>query len=621
MEKTANQSLITDLFDNFAVAGPDYRICYIGDSFRKLFEKNNLIEKPEEDTKYILKSKILRESIDRLQEEGDTEFVEADENDIKCLIFSSGHPGGEVIIASDEKVSNISHIKHALQERVKELRCLFDVTVQLESSEPFNIVLSKLTKIIEDGFQYPDKTFVNIIIRDKKYGRTDWHQDSIRSVITSEIELGEGKKGKIYAYLQNDEGFLKEEKSLLDEISGKITRSIERNEKTKDLEKQRKILLAKNEALLRLTEECNQRRQKLRTFFRAITDKIVVIDKEYNIIMSNKDDIGESGKCYKKLFNLDSRCEECPAVETFTTASDQEAEKQMGRNFFMLNAYPIFNSKGDVDRVLEVCKDISDQKILEGQLIQSYKLASLGKLVAGVAHEINNPNTFILGNLKIVQESLKDIFPILDEVYKEKPDLKIARLNYEFFKENINVLVEDMLKGANRTKKIVGDLRNFAKKDEGTLEDTVDINHIIMNNLTITSKQIKKYADLKLDLEPNLPTFRGNINRLEQVLLNLTLNASEAIENGNGFIEIKTSHNKADDEIILTISDNGCGMSEEVVKNIFDPFFTTKRNRGGTGLGLSISYGIIKDHKGSIEVKSSPGEGTKFIIHIPVKSR
>jgi signal transduction histidine kinase len=117
--------------------------------------------------------------------------------------------------------------------------------------------------------------------------------------------------------------------------------------------------------------------------------------------MSNKEEIGDTGKCYQKLFHLQGPCEECPARLTFRSADDASSEREEGDKYLRLMAYPIFGAGQIVDRVLEVCRDITSQKKMESQLLQSYKLASLGKLVSGVAHEINNPNTFILGNLKI----------------------------------------------------------------------------------------------------------------------------------------------------------------------------------------------------------------------------
>jgi signal transduction histidine kinase len=129
---------------------------------------------------------------------------------------------------------------------------------------------------------------------------------------------------------------------------------------------------------------------------------------------------------------------------------------------------------------------------------------------------------------------------------------------------------------------------------------------------------VKRNAQVELELEKGLPSFKGSILKLEQVLSNLILNASEAIDGDDGLIKIATKFDSANKTIILIVSDNGCGMDEKTKKSIFDPFFTTKRNRGGTGLGLSITYGIIKDHGGKIDVESRIGEGTRFIIRIPV---
>ncbi|MGE5497047.1 MAG: ATP-binding protein [Syntrophothermus sp.] len=390
-------------------------------------------------------------------------------------------------------------------------------------------------------------------------------------------------------------------------------------EKTRNLEKQQRILKKKNEALLRLTEECHEKRENLRTVFRAITARIIVIDREYNIMMSNKDEIGDSGKCYAKLFGLSEPCRNCTAHETFESLRDITSERENDEKYYRLSTHPISGVSKSIDRVMEVCRDITDEKRMEAQLIQSYKLASLGKLVAGVAHEINNPNTFILGNLKIVQEAFTDIFPILDEYHAKNSGLRIARLDYNVFKENISVLVNDMINGAERTKKIVGDLRNFAKKDAGELTDEVDLNEVVRNNISITRKHVNKVAVLETDLDENLPRFRGNIQRLEQVVINLIMNASEAIEGPEGRIRIKTFYNETTKEAVLIVSDNGTGMDETTLKSIFDPFFTTKRNKGGTGLGLSITYGIINDHQGKIDVTSKPGTGTTFTIRFPVK--
>ncbi len=510
----------------------------------------------------------------------------------------------------------ISKIEHDLKERVKELESLYNTSRDIETSKNLEETFERITCHLEEGFQFPEFVNVNLIIDGKSYGKKD--NKKIYNKLSTDIILNRKKRGEIIVNLHIEGSFLKEEKKLVDEISGKISRAIEKNEKKKDIENQKIKLLIKNKELIKVTKKCYESTEKLKTFFSAITDRIVVIDKNYNIIMSNKEDIGNSGKCYRKLFNSESRCDNCPASETFESGKNNILEKKWFNQHFLLRSYPIFNKKGETDKVLEVCRDVTMNKKIESQLQQSYKLASLGKLVAGIAHEVNNPNTFILGNLKIISEAFNDILPILDDYYAENKDKKIARLNYDIFRVNFPVLLNDMIDGANRTKKIVSDLRNFVKKDEDTLLENVYINHLIKDHLTFTQKYIKSNANIELKLSADIPKFKGNIRKLEQVLMNIIINASEAIIDENGLINVETWYDKSKNEIMIKISDNGEGMDEETRKNIFDPFFTTKRNEGGTGLGLSISYGIIKEHDGTINVESKLGSGTTFTIHIPV---
>jgi len=391
-------------------------------------------------------------------------------------------------------------------------------------------------------------------------------------------------------------------------------------ERTSDLEKQKKILLLKNKKLLELTEKCGRGQQELKAFFNAITDTIIVVDPDFNITMSNEKEIGNKGKCYEKLFKKGSICQDCPAIKSFRTGEPTTIEKKNNNQYYLINTYPTLSNNGNVDKIIAICSNISKQKQMEFQLLQSYKLASLGKLVAGVAHEINNPNTFIRGNIKIIKESFSDIFPILDDYFEDHKDLTIARLKYDIFEENIPILIDDMVSGTNRIKKIVDELRNYAKKDEGLLTDDIKINNIINNSLRLIDNQIRQHASVELDLDPNIPKFKGNIQKMEQVIVNLLVNASQAIENGFGKIDVKTRFNEKLNHIMIKVKDNGKGMDEKTKKSIFDPFFTTKRNKGGTGLGLSISFRIIKEHSGRIEVNSKLNHGTTFRIYIPIKT-
>ncbi len=609
--------LVMDLYENVAIIGKDLKLIYVGKSLAELLKQEDV--DLDTITSQANKNKnqlSIAASISKLVTSKQTQIIPLPDSEELIAFFSDD--AETIFIGLKEKITRVQTIEYQLKERVKELECLYGVSKEMDSPKrSIDEILYNCTKLIEKSFQFPDDTAVNIEIGKKNYGEIKYDSQQIKDVLASNIHLGDVKKGEVKAFLKNDLGFLDEEKKLLDEIALKIESLIERQEKTVNYEKQQKILSAKNEALIRMTEECYQKREKLNTFIKAISEIIVVVDHEFNIVMSNKDGIGDEGKCFNKIFGLNERCADCPAIITFVSAQDAASERIHEEKNILLDTHPIRSSDGKVDRVLEVCRDVTNQKQLESQLIQSYKLASLGKLVAGVAHEINNPNTFILGNLKIINESFEDIFPILDDYFKSHDDLKIARLNYNIFKENISVLVNDMINGANRTKKIVSDLRNFAKKDDGALTDDVDINYIIKNNLTLTRKHIKKYAGLEVNLNEDIPTFKGSFNKIEQVLLNLAINGSEAIEHDHGVVTISTNYDAKNNEVVLIVSDNGSGMSDATIKNIFDPFFTTKRDKGGTGLGLSITYGIIREINGKIEVTSKVGVGTTFTIRIP----
>lgn len=393
--------------------------------------------------------------------------------------------------------------------------------------------------------------------------------------------------------------------------------NLERNvrERTLDLEKQKDLLIKKNHELMTLAEKLQESKTRLQTLFETITDTVTVIDGDFNILMSNQKAIGKKGKCYKKVFGQEHPCEDCLVRRVLEEKTSVTLEKTIGGESYLLRAYPIFNSSGEVTGALEISRIITKEKNMERQLLQADKLASLGQLVSGVAHEINNPNTFIRGNLYIMQEAMNDIFPFLDQVYKSNPDLKIARLNYDIFRQSVPVLIDDMAQGANRIKGIVDGLRKFAKRDEGLLNESVDLNAITESCLRLVDNQVRRTADVKVNLDSKLPTITGNSQKLQQVIVNILINASQAIETSKGTIIVTSEFN--DSEVILRVRDDGKGMDEKTLRQMFDPFYTTKRHQGGTGLGLSIAYGIIKEHKGRIDVESKIGAGTSFCICLP----
>jgi len=267
---------------------------------------------------------------------------------------------------------------------------------------------------------------------------------------------------------------------------------------------------------------------------------------------------------------------------------------------------------------------VSDLKATQDQLIQAEKMASLGQLTAGIAHEINNPINFVSANIQPLKDDLKDILKIV-EVYEkvindhvpqqEAAEVRQLRENIKIdttLKE-VNDLLKGMEEGAKRTSEIVKGLRNFSRLDQNVFL-SANINESLDSCLVLLHNSYKNRIKIEKQLGeiPEVDCLPGQIN---QVFMNILSNAIQAIP-AEGTIFVKTW--QANATVKISIRDTGIGMSEEVQKKIFDPFFTTKGVGKGTGLGMSISFGIIQKHNGKIELFSKPNEGTEFIITIPV---
>jgi len=270
--------------------------------------------------------------------------------------------------------------------------------------------------------------------------------------------------------------------------------------------------------------------------------------------------------------------------------------------------------------------DITDRKRAEElaqsqerQLLQADKMATLGILVSGVAHEINNPNNFIMLNAKILSRVWDDITPILEEHYKSHGDFTLAGMPYTKAHSRITQLIAGISEGAERIQKIVQNLKDFARQDRGDLDQPVDINAVIRSAVLIVSNLIKKSTDrFSVEYGENLPRIRGNFQQLEQVIINLITNSCQALPNKERGIIVSTSFDRDSKHIIVKVQDEGIGIPSENLKHILDPFFTTKRDSGGTGLGLSVSYSIVKNHSGDLNFTSESGKGTTAIIRLPV---
>lgn len=269
--------------------------------------------------------------------------------------------------------------------------------------------------------------------------------------------------------------------------------------------------------------------------------------------------------------------------------------------------------------------DISKRKQAEDltelqqqQLIQADKMATLGILVSGVAHEINNPNNFMLLNSNNLADVWQDVKPILDKRYESNGDFMIAGMPYSDMKDDIATLISGISEGAERIRKIVQSLKDFARQDGGVTGQNVKVNSIVESSTIILSNLIKKTTDnFKVVYGENLPEVKGNSQQIEQVIINLVSNACQALEDKEKAVTVTTRYKNDSKEVIISVTDKGKGITPEDLKHIMDPFFTTKRDSGGTGLGLSISYNIVKEHSGEFHIESEVGKGTTATIYLP----
>ncbi|GEM_PF-2340571 len=360
-----------------------------------------------------------------------------------------------------------------------------------------------------------------------------------------------------------------------------------------------------------LLKKIEKSRKEWVTTFDAIQDLISIHDNNYNIIRVNKalaarfnceprDLIGK--KCFNVFNNCSSKpnplCPHSRTLATGTVATDEDTGELGLKGNFNVTTFPIFNDDGDVVATVHIARDVTQEKILEQRLLHSEKMASLGKLVAGIAHELNNPLMGIMGFSQLLMEMPGD------RRMEEAKD-KLDRI----FRESM------------RTAKIVQNLLTFAraKKPERGLHN---INNVIRDTLELRGYSLKaSNIEVVEDLSEDIPKSMVDYYQLQQVFINIISNAVDAMVSyrGKGRLEIRTRLKGR--MIEITLADDGPGIPQDVITNVFDPFFTTKDVGKGTGLGLSISHGIIREHGGWIDVKSPRGGGTVVTIELPVSGQ
>ena len=271
-------------------------------------------------------------------------------------------------------------------------------------------------------------------------------------------------------------------------------------------------------------------------------------------------------------------------------------------------------------------REIDERKQLESQLVQSEKLASLGQLAAGVAHEINNPIGFISSNLGTLEGYFKQLQEMLDayreaeeaigssELLERLRDLR-DRVELEFLRDDIPLLIKESKEGISRVGQIVKDLKDFSRVDSNQEWQWANLQQGIESTLNIVANELKYKADVVKDYQ-DLPDIECLPSQINQVIMNLIVNASQAIGPDRGTLTLRTG--LENETVWIEVADTGAGIPPGSLQKIFDPFFTTKPVGQGTGLGLSLSYGIVKKHRGEISVVSEVGVGSTFRVELPI---
>ncbi|MCL6638914.1 MAG: GAF domain-containing protein [Firmicutes bacterium] len=356
----------------------------------------------------------------------------------------------------------------------------------------------------------------------------------------------------------------------------------------------------------RLYKQVSRAKREWEETFKAVTEPILLIDTCYNILRCNdrlppemdalKQERGN--KCYRVLWGLDEPCADCLMDEVLKTRQPVYRRVQMDSGRVLdINYYPVFNDEKQISAVIHHMKDITEKTKMEAQLVQSAKLAAIGEMAAGVAHELNNPMTVIIGTAQLLLR-----------------DAEAGQLDAESLKDIVNCGL--------RCKKIIQNLLTFSRQDQYPFSPT-DLNAEIENVLSLIQYQVNKNKiNIVLNLHPSLPSVTANGHQLQQVLINFLLNARDALEGveRDKVIEVASSVREDGGKkwVVVSVRDNGTGIAPENLPKIFNPFYTSKEAARGTGLGLSVSLGIAEAHGGTIEVESTAGAGSVFSLVLPV---
>lgn len=422
---------------------------------------------------------------------------------------------------------------------------------------------------------------------------------ALKNLYLQPLSWDEELLGAISLFNVRQQNFSEQDQELLTKLALWISKAISQQRQLNQLKIENANLEVNQWQLLRS-------RNILRALFDSVPVSMYIVDKKYNLIAVNMDRAKRINippnelvgrRCYEALYGYDDVCPECRVIESLfggKTTNRTKREWQVDDQIleWEISTYPIHDDNNQVTQAILFEQDVTEKRRLEASLAQSEKLAAVGQLAAGLAHEINNPLTAIIANSQLLQRDLKD-----------DPD-KLE-------------MIELIARAGERAAQVVRNLLDLARKEEYLFEPT-DVNQTLNRAISLMQHELVSRS-IRLIYEPaeNLPAIMASQDRLQGVWVNLLANAIDSFDNSDQR-QIRVTTSVVGNEVRVLIMDTGKGIPPEKLNRIFEPFYTTKAPGKGTGLGLSLCHRIVKQHGGSIHVDSKVGVGTIFTISLPI---
>lgn len=380
--------------------------------------------------------------------------------------------------------------------------------------------------------------------------------------------------------------------------------------------------------------EINEERYRLlfeefQALLNGIPDAIMLLSTDRRLIWANdvanrlllgaSEQSPEQCSCERFCVSRAKECEKCPVTLSLSSKGLEEALMEApGNKMLGVKAFPLKNEQGEANRVIVIASDVTEKTMLREEADRAGRLASLGELSAGIAHEINNPTGLLLMNLPIIRDALNDAMPMLTDYSRDHEDFFFGGIRFSRMASQIFSIMDESINSARRIRGIVEDLKRFARSNDQQDLERVDLNQAVKQSIRLVTVKINKSTDrFVCNLAKDLPRVMANTLRIEQVIINLLVNATQALSDKSQGIEVQTLFDDSDGRVKIIVADEGCGIKPDDLKRISDPFFTTKRSQGGTGLGLSVSSRIVRELNGRLDFESTWGEGTRVTLSLP----